>query len=150
MSLQVLSKSPRQTEELGRKLGRACRGDELILLEGELGTGKTLLTKGIFSYFTVPGEQVVSPTFSIMNRYQKASRKLFHIDVYRLGSRPPILRLPEIDDHLGEGIIVVEWAQYLASGYFTLPQSVRITLEYQGEEQRALTIRAGRRNFSIE
>lgn len=140
MNLKVFSSSPEQTLQLGGQIASGCRGDELILLQGELGSGKTLLTKGIFREFSVPAEEIVSPTFTIMNRYQAAEHQLFHIDLYRLENIAPISELAEIDDYLESGIIAVEWAQYLDKSYFQLPGTICIQLQIHGENTREITL----------
>jgi len=115
MILKLNSFSAEDTFKIGKRLAALLKGNELILLSGNLGAGKTVLTKGIGSYFKIEPNSIVSPTFTLMNIYE-GTNKIFHLDLYRIGenSNGPV---PEIDDNLGHGIIIVEWAQYLEQLY---------------------------------
>jgi len=118
MNTEVLTKSPAETQQFGETLGKQLKGKEILLLEGDLGTGKTLFTKGLASALGIDPSEVVSPSFTLMNRYEGDNDiRLYHLDLYRLGSQGS-LSLPEIDDYIDEGIIVIEWAQFLDPTYF--------------------------------
>jgi tRNA threonylcarbamoyladenosine biosynthesis protein TsaE len=85
----------------------------------------------------IEADEVVSPTFTLVNQFQgKDEQRLFHIDLYRLG---PVIagHLPEIDDYIDEGVIVVEWAQFLEPSYFELKNSIRVTLRLVEENENA-------------
>ena len=143
MILKLNSPSPSDTFAIGEKIGQNLKGKEIILLSGELGAGKTLMAKGIASSLGIDPDEIVSPTFTLMNQYefQIESKKtgkefpgqLLHFDCYRLGldrdSRSKGLVLPEIDEWIDEAVIMVEWAQYLHPSYFSLPRSIRIRIE---------------------
>lgn len=137
MIIEIHSQSPGDTFNIGEKIGRQLEGDEIIFLKGELGAGKTLLTKGIARALGIEADEVVSPTFTLVNQFQgKDEQRLFHIDLYRLG--PAIAgHLPEIDDYIDEGVIVVEWAQFLESSYFGLKNSIRVTLRLVKDNENA-------------
>jgi tRNA threonylcarbamoyladenosine biosynthesis protein TsaE len=100
--------SPEDTQQLGEKLGRlACPGD-ILLLSGELGSGKTCLTQGIAWGLGIEG-YATSPSFVVMNQYQ-GRLPLYHIDLYRLDNVAEVMDLG-LDDYLyGDGVCVVEWA----------------------------------------
>lgn len=95
MTSRLNSPSPGRTFDIGKKIGRCLQGNEIILLCGELGAGKTLLTKGIADSLGIDPDEVVSPTFTLLNRYEFPGRKiqhhngsmdswLIHFDCYRL------------------------------------------------------------------
>ena len=95
MILELSSHSPDKTLEIGRKIGSCLQGNEIILLCGELGAGKTLLTKGIAASLGIDPADIVSPTFTLLNQYEffkKKSPKMqesmvswfIHFDCYRL------------------------------------------------------------------
>jgi tRNA threonylcarbamoyladenosine biosynthesis protein TsaE len=135
MIIEIHSQSPDETFNIGEKIGKQLKGDEIIFLKGELGAGKTLLTKGIARALGIEADEVVSPTFTLVNQFQgKDEQRLFHIDLYRLG---PVIagHLPEIDDNIDEGVIVVEWAQFLESSYFELKNSIQVTLRLVEENE---------------
>jgi len=137
MTIKLHSHSPADTLDIGEKIGGQLTGDEIIFLQGELGAGKTLLTKGIASALGIKPEEVVSPSFTLINEYKNAgTHRLFHVDLYRLG--PSIENnLPEIDDYIGEGVIVVEWAEFLGPGYLKLNRSIKITLLLSEEDENS-------------
>jgi tRNA threonylcarbamoyladenosine biosynthesis protein TsaE len=142
MTIKLHSHSPADTFHIGEKIGRQLKGDEIIFLKGELGAGKTLLTKGIAGALGIKPEEVVSPSFTLVNEYKSnETYRLFHVDLYRLG---PSLEnnLPEIDDYIGEGVIVVEWAQFLGPAYLKLSRNIKITLllSEENENSRILEI----------
>ena len=149
MVLLLDSPTPDSTFGIGQRLGSSLRGEEIILLVGELGAGKTLFTKGIAQALGIDPREIVSPTFSLMNFYTipesiqglgkavKSSDTFIHVDCYRLveaagepvSKNGPTLRLPELDGWLGKAIIAVEWAQYLHPGYTHLPEAIQVKFE---------------------
>ena len=139
MILNLNSRSTDQTIEIGKKLGSLLNGTELILLSGDLGMGKTLITKGIAKGLGISVNEIVSPTFTLQNRYfsDKTKTYLCHFDLYRLGdSTIENLKLtsPEIDEELGENIIAVEWAQYLHQSYFKVPNVIKVDITIPGND----------------
>ena len=126
--------SPQETQELGEALGRrAVRGD-VILLEGNLGAGKTCLTQGIALGLGIRGP-VRSPTFILANEHH-GRLTLYHVDLYRLDALKEVEDLG-LDDYIeGEGLTVVEWADK-ATTYFP-PQHLLIHLERTGETSRRI------------
>ncbi|MDQ1350181.1 MAG: tRNA threonylcarbamoyladenosine biosynthesis protein TsaE [Acidobacteriota bacterium] len=132
------STSPEQTFELGERIGKCLKGDEILLLSGDLGAGKTLLTKGIASALDIDPREVVSPSFSIMNRFE-GKFLLFHFDLYRLGETINGI-IPEMDDYMGDGVIIIEWAQFLDNSYFQLKKAVTVRFHVTPAEDREITI----------
>ena len=140
MILKVNSNSPDRTFQLGEKIGRLLRGNEVILLCGDLGAGKTLFTKGITSSLGINPDNVVSPSFVIMNKFEGDLHTLLHFDLYRLGENIDN-NVPEIDEHINENIIVVEWAQYLSPSYFRLKNSIDIKFSVRDNYIRIIKIK---------
>ena len=130
-----ISKDPQDTFLLGERIGRQLQGGEIILLNGDLGAGKTLFTKGIAS--GLQGQDpVVSPSFTLVNIY-KAKLDIVHVDLYRL----------EADDVWGLGledfmdrehVIVVEWAD-VARPYFTGPV-IEVRIAYLDDHTRRISL----------
>jgi len=138
MASTLLSSAPEETFALGMRLGRLLRGDEVVLVCGELGAGKTVFIKGLAAALDIPAAEVVSPSYVLMNLYS-GRFDLYHFDLYRLGAMPEALENP-VDEFIGAGVLAVEWAQYLAAAYFALPNAVAVTIE---------TETAGRRRISV-
>jgi tRNA threonylcarbamoyladenosine biosynthesis protein TsaE len=102
------SGSSLDTEKLGLSLGRMLKGGEVILLVGELGSGKTVLVKGIARGLDIK-ENIVSPTFIIIKNYDMGRLRLNHIDLYRIGSLDGLGIEEYLDDH--EAVTVIEWGE---------------------------------------
>lgn len=126
MNLKLRSDSPEATEKISDSFGKLLKGNEVILIAGDLGAGKTLFTKGIAAGLGIDTEEVVSPTFTIMNHY-KGREHLYHYDLYRLGDQRGHI-LPELDEVIDDGVAVVEWAQYADKSYEKLPNAVSIEI----------------------
>ena len=114
MSLwSVVSDGESQTLELGKKLGRLLQRPTLILLQGDLGTGKTVFARGIARGLGVdPKIPITSPTFTLMNHYQ-ARLDLYHFDLYRLSDPDELIELGFDDYAFGSGVALVEWPEKL-------------------------------------
>lgn len=127
--------SERGTFLLARKLASSFQGDEVVFLVGELGAGKTVFAKGIAAGLGVKDvRQVCSPTFTLINLYQ-ARVPILHLDLYRLSGAAEIRDLG-IEDSIGEGVILIEWAE-------------RIDFPLGGREVRIDVQPDGRRRISI-
>jgi tRNA threonylcarbamoyladenosine biosynthesis protein TsaE len=119
-TLDVISHSAAQTQRLGMRLGELLQGGELILLAGQLGTGKTTFTQGLAQGLGID-EVVASPTFTLLKEYKRRSPEgepssrqrgpaLYHFDLYRLEHSEEILDLGFEEYFAGAGVCVVEWA----------------------------------------
>jgi tRNA threonylcarbamoyladenosine biosynthesis protein TsaE len=107
-----LSNSPAATSGLGKRLGERLKNGSIIALIGELGCGKTLLTRGICAGLNVPVRQVNSPTFVLVNEY-RGRLPVFHMDLYRLGEIVEGFEIGLLDylARAESGVMVVEWAE---------------------------------------
>ena len=108
----LVSSSPAVTIKLGKKIGNLLEKGTVIALVGELGCGKTLLTRGICEGLGVPLRQVNSPTFVLVNEYQ-GRLPVFHLDMYQLRTESDAVELG-ITDYLSRaeaGVMIIEWAE---------------------------------------
>jgi tRNA threonylcarbamoyladenosine biosynthesis protein TsaE len=138
--IRLLSRSPEETSELGRKLGRSVSAGDVVALTGDLGTGKSVLARGILECLGVEGA-MPSPSFVIVARYD-APVPVNHIDLYRLETAAEALDLGLEELLYSDDICIVEWADRL-EGF--LPAS-RIDIELEAKEEaehRLISIRAG-------
>ncbi|WP_283678122.1 tRNA (adenosine(37)-N6)-threonylcarbamoyltransferase complex ATPase subunit type 1 TsaE [Lentilactobacillus sp. Marseille-Q4993] len=111
MKTTVLAKSADQTIEIGSKLGNLLQPGDVLLLDGDLGAGKTTFTKGIGKALGIK-RPVKSPTFTIIREYKGGRIPLYHMDVYRLeDGGGEELGLEEYFN--GDGVTVVEWSEFI-------------------------------------
>lgn len=116
---------------LGKKMGENLLPHDVLVLTGELGTGKTTLTKGIAVGLGI-NQMIKSPTYTIVREYSKGRLPLFHMDVYRLASGDGEgIGLEEYFER--DGVVVMEWGNNLIE---ELPESyIEIKLSYRNEEE---------------
>ncbi|MDO4484308.1 MAG: tRNA (adenosine(37)-N6)-threonylcarbamoyltransferase complex ATPase subunit type 1 TsaE [Clostridia bacterium] len=108
MTQTWMTHSTIETRDLGQRLARVLCAGDVILLHGDLGAGKSELTRGIAAELGITGP-VASPSFTIMNAYDEGRIPLYHFDWYRLNSEEELYELG-LDEYLGgDGIAVVEW-----------------------------------------
>lgn len=121
---------------LGKSLAASLKPGAVVALYGDLGSGKTVLTKGIGSALGIAKENVSSPTFTIVNEYVAGSIPLFHFDAYRIESPEELFDLGYEDYFFGEGICVVEWADRIEA---LLPEhTIRLQLVHAGDGRRRI------------
>lgn len=133
---EYMTNSEKETFLLGKKLAKEFRGKEIIFLVGELGAGKTVFAKGIASGLGLKDiHQVCSPSFTIINIYQ-AKYPIYHVDLYRLEKDTEILDIGW-EDYIGEGVIIVEWAEKIS---FNL-DAIQVTFKIGEEDQRIISVR---------
>jgi tRNA threonylcarbamoyladenosine biosynthesis protein TsaE len=136
-SLTFNSHSPQQTQLLGSYLGKLARKADVLLLTGELGTGKTCLVQGIARGLNVE-EYAFSPSFVILRQY-RGRLPLYHIDFYRLDSLIEIAGLGLEEYFYGDGVCVVEWAE---KGQQLLPEdNLLISVTYVAASPTGRSIR---------
>ncbi len=134
VSVSRTTHGPASTTALGERLGRQLRRGDVLLLQGELGAGKTCLTQGIAAGMGCT-DAVTSPTFVMVNEYQGRER-LFHIDLYRIAGLDELEELG-LWDQAALGVLVVEWPERAADA---LPKAtLTIKLSYgEGPDDRDL------------
>ncbi|MGN0034876.1 MAG: tRNA (adenosine(37)-N6)-threonylcarbamoyltransferase complex ATPase subunit type 1 TsaE, partial [Coriobacteriales bacterium] len=108
--MQVVTHGVEQTVSMGRVLGQLVQAGSCIVLDGDLGAGKTQLTKGIASGLGV-GDLVTSPTFTIMNEYLSGRLPLCHLDLYRLDTVEQLADIGFDDLFDGSSVVVIEWGE---------------------------------------
>jgi len=136
---QIVTHSSDETIQIGREIGGLLKPPVLILLSGDLGAGKTTLTKGIVSGLGAAEEdQVTSPTFTLVHKYDHES-VVYHVDLYRVGDFHDLETLG-LEDFLTErAIVIVEWPEKL--GLRTDWPILRINLAHVDEDSRQISIR---------
>lgn len=103
------TQSEEETFTLGENIGRKAKAGDIYCLSGELGTGKTYLSKGIAKGLEV-NDIITSPTFTIVNEYM-GRLPLYHFDVYRLEDEDELYGIGADEYFFGEGVCIIEWAE---------------------------------------
>ncbi len=131
-SWKVASASADQTQRLGRLVGQHCPEPAVVLLEGDLGSGKTCFVQGVARGLGVPAEEPVSsPTYTLMNQY-RGRCDIAHFDLYRLGSVDELYDL-DFDAYLhGSGVALVEWSGMVPRRGL---RGLAVQLDYGSEEE---------------
>lgn len=122
---------PAAMRTLGQRIGRTAQAGDIIVLDGELGTGKTTLTQGIAQALGVT-EAVTSPTFVIARIHPSASVPLIHVDAYRLASRA---ELDDLDLPWEDSVSVVEWG-----GDWFPEAALHVFIDYGDGDQRIVVL----------
>lgn len=132
--------SVEQTTQLGINLGRLLNAGDIVCLTGDLGTGKTHITKGIARGLNID-DNITSPTFTIVNEYDSGRLKLNHFDVYRVSDPDEVYAIGFDDYIFSDAVSVIEWANYIEE---ILPEDllhIRIEKDLsKGEDYRKITI----------
>jgi tRNA threonylcarbamoyladenosine biosynthesis protein TsaE len=137
---ELRSFNEHETFDLGIRMGEQLSGGEIILLDGPLGAGKTVLVKGIARALGVDDEDVTSPSFTLVNLYQ-GRLLLYHIDLYRLEKGATAAHAVDLDDILTDdkAVVIIEWAERL--GLYPLPAGVsRVSISGDGYSPRDVLI----------
>ena len=110
--MKIETFSEKETFELGKKLGTEAKPGQVYALLGDLGVGKTILTKGFAEGLGIT-EPVSSPTFTIVQVYDEGRMPFYHFDVYRIGDIEEMDEIGYEDCFFGEGVCLVEWANLI-------------------------------------
>jgi tRNA threonylcarbamoyladenosine biosynthesis protein TsaE len=137
---QFVSHNQSETFALGERLGAELAGGEIILLDGPLGAGKTIMVKGIATALGLDQEEVTSPSFTLVNPHQ-GRLLLYHIDLYRLDAGASAAHAVDLDEILTDetAVVIIEWAERL--GHYPLPHNVwHISIAGDGDEPRQISV----------
>lgn len=108
---KFVSKSENDTIDFACKLAGTLKNGDIIVLSGDLGSGKTKFTQGVLRHFGLENE-ISSPTFTIVNEYHKDSVNIYHFDVYRLTDSDEFYAIGG-DEYLNNGICIIEWGEII-------------------------------------
>jgi tRNA threonylcarbamoyladenosine biosynthesis protein TsaE len=135
---EIVTRSAEETTRWGREFAKRLKAPVLVLLSGELGSGKTTLTKGIVAGLGAAGEdEVTSPTFTLVHVYGDAE-KVYHGDLYRIESFHDFETLGLEDVFSKPAVVILEWSER-----FPLPSpwpQVRLRLEHAGGDRRRIVV----------
>ncbi|HLY61657.1 MAG TPA: tRNA (adenosine(37)-N6)-threonylcarbamoyltransferase complex ATPase subunit type 1 TsaE [Terriglobia bacterium] len=135
---EVVTHSPAETLEFGRQLAGEIQAPCVVLLEGDLGSGKTTLTKGLISGLGLAREdEVTSPSFTLVHEYGR-EQKAYHVDLYRIEGARELATLGLDEVFSQPAIVIIEWGERL-EGKIPGPY-LKIKMEYLASEDRKITV----------
>jgi tRNA threonylcarbamoyladenosine biosynthesis protein TsaE len=133
--MRKVIRSELDTREFGKELAKKLKPGDIVALIGELGTGKTTLTKSIAEGLGITG-MITSPTFTIVQEYIEGRLPLYHFDVYRLNGPEEMDELGYEEYFFGQGVCVVEWADQIME---LIPRgSIVIRIKYGEKEDERI------------
>ena len=141
---KFVSKSENDTIEFARRLASLLKNGDIVVLSGDLGSGKTKFTQGILKHFGLEDE-ISSPTFTIVNEYHKDKTNIYHFDVYRLTDSDEFYAIGG-DEYLNNGICIIEWGEIIED---ILPNDyikISFTKDVENENYRVLELIANGEN----
>lgn len=134
--IEIITNNPQETFETGRRIASSLKNGSIVALNGNLGSGKTCLVKGMALGLGI-NENITSPTYTIINEYF-SSPALFHIDAYRLESEKEFEDMGGSELINNPGIFVIEWSEKIIN---LLPDNIiRVTIEITGASSRLIRI----------
>lgn len=139
--MKILTKSEKETLALGEKFGKKLKGGEVIALQGNLGAGKTILTKGIAKGLGIKNI-VNSPTFILMNIYDVKKndiKQLVHVDCYRIKKPDEIVNIGLEEYYYDKDcVVIIEWPEKIKD---ILPKNlIKISIKIKDGDQREVTV----------
>ena len=134
--MNFITNTVEETIELGKKIGRSLKPGDIVCIDGDLGSGKTHLTKGIALGLGID-EHITSPTFNIVNEYE-GRIKLYHFDVYRVNDPDEIAAIGFDEYIFSDAASVIEWSDYIKE---LIPDDhIQINIANESETRRNINI----------
>lgn len=142
-SIEIVTKNYEETQQIAYKLSKTLTAGDIILLNGNLGAGKTTFVKGLARGLEIK-ETIKSPTFNIVKCYFNATIPFFHIDAYRLEGEKHDIGLDEYIE--GEGICAIEWPNFI--DYLLPDDCINIEIIGEGDSFRKIIIQGNEEQIS--
>lgn len=137
--MNIITNSEQETISLGEKIASKLKKGTIIILTGDLGSGKTKLTEGILKYYGLEDE-ISSPTFTIVNEYNTQNLNIYHFDVYRLADIDEFIAIGG-EEYFEKGACIIEWGEQIEE--ILPPDYIKIKFSRDLENEN-------RRNIEIE
>ena len=129
--MKYISNSENETIEIAKEFASKLKPTDIVVLSGDLGSGKTKFTEGILDYFGFKDE-ISSPTFTIVNEYKNDKVKIFHFDVYRLADLDEFYAIGG-EEYFDKGICIIEWGEQIEEA---LPKNyIKISFSRNNEDE---------------
>jgi len=139
--LNYISENEKDTFNFAFEFAKTLKAGDIITLDGDLGAGKTVFTKGICEYFNVKN-YVTSPTYTIVNEYS-GNVKIYHFDIYRLNEEEELYNIGFFDYLEDDAISIVEWSENIPEAFYDY-NVIKVTIkktEDLSSEKRHITLR---------
>ena len=136
--MKVVTNSEFETIELGKTIGAELQKGMVIVLTGDLGSGKTKLTEGILTYFGLEKE-ISSPTFTIVNEYNTPKFDIYHFDVYRLEDSDEFYAIGG-DEYFEKGVCIIEWGELIEDALPKEYVKINFSRDLENENKRNIEI----------
>lgn len=132
------SNSETETKEFAKKFASKLKKGDILVLSGDLGSGKTKFTEGFLSYFGLENE-ISSPTFTIVNEYHKNNINIYHFDVYRLEDSSEFYAIGG-DEYFEKGICIIEWGELIEDALPKKYIKIDFSRNSENENERILNV----------
>ena len=145
---KYVSNSEQETKNFAKKLASKLHIGDVIVLTGELGSGKTKFTEGLLSFFGLENE-ISSPTFTIVNEYKNNQTTIYHFDVYRLEDSDEFYAIGG-EEYFENGICIIEWGEIIQD---VLPENhltIKFEKDNQNENKKILNIEKFGTSLNLE
>ncbi len=136
--MNIITTSEQETIDLGKKIATQLKKGMIIVLSGDLGSGKTKLTEGILTYFGLENE-ISSPTFTIVNEYNTPNLNIYHFDVYRLSDIDEFSAIGG-EEYFEKGACIIEWGELIEE---ILPKDyvkISFSRDLENETKRSIKV----------
>lgn len=135
---KIISNSEEETKLIGRKFAKGLKNGDVIVLTGDLGSGKTKFTEGVLQFFGLENE-ISSPTFNIVNEYVKEDVNVYHFDVYRLEDEDEFYAIGG-EEYFEKGICLIEWGEMIESALPNKYIQISFSRNLEDENVREIVI----------
>lgn len=132
------SNSENDTKQFAKQFASKLTKGDVLVLSGDLGSGKTKFTEGFLSYFSLENE-ISSPTFTIVNEYQKNDINIYHFDVYRLEDSSEFYAIGG-EEYFEKGICIIEWGELIEDALPKEYIKINFSRSFENENERILEI----------
>ena len=137
---EIKTNSQEQTMNIANHLAKHLYIGDIVILTGDLGSGKTKFTEGFLSYFGLEDE-ISSPTFNIVNEYHTGAVSIFHFDVYRLADIEEFYEIGG-EEYFAKGICLIEWGELIKDALPNEYLSILFKKDSENEQSRTLIFKA--------
>jgi len=141
MSKTISCESHEDTFAVGEQIGRELKAGDVVLLHGELGAGKTVLTKGALNSMGFDPAEVTSPSFALVNLYPTSKFDVYHIDLWRVNEGSDVAFEVGLDDIAADenSVVIIEWAERLGDHRFGA-RVFDVSIEMRDNDSRVIEI----------